>query len=755
MGKNIELEQLVINKLTQAQYDALAVKNPGELYFITDANPTKEVEAQLAELSEKVPEPISTYESFPEAIAENVGMRVVYTGETIDAPYIQNEDGSVSTVFLDPYLTRGHTFMLVPVKVLTSETESITIYMWQDVIGAIPPFDYDMAGQVLSTNGMGYEWIELPEDAVSSVNGRTGNVVITKDDLDLSEYVKNTDYATGSKSGVIKVGNTLGTSTSSGYLNCLSKTLENYKNDSATTIYSFISKGTLENIKNDLVKRAVTENDITLIDEEKTAARTWIGAISDTDYAGTDGSPGTFRPSVSYGTQMVASGYLRAHVDTLEDYKTRGVNFFIGKGTLENIKDDYIKRGLTENALTFTDDEKAKARTLIGAGSQTDLNNKADDDKVVHLAGNETITDVKTFTLPDNIKFTASKTVGYTPSMTNATSGATPATNVPWSRNGWHDHFAFGQSFTIFSKEVSTDGETWGADDRDVSYLFAQKEYGNTGELVLAPNAGEMGFRFVLQSANIAYSSIQWIEIGFAYTEAHTVRLLVESSPDGTEWTEVHNSTTGASATNKYLYVGNLSTGNTYLRISIIKTDAAYLEASTRMLYVKGWTTRKGNQGRGIEFEKPYFWDNVPNLMPIKSSGCNLGSTQRKWDAVYATKLNNGADLIIPSKGGTLALQSKVVALTANTVELATNTIYNAGELAALTITLPATTDSTYISQLNFTSGATATAFTAPDTIKWAGDDTDGAFVPMANKRYAVMFYSDNVNIRAIVQGVE
>ena len=167
MGKNIELEQLVINKLTQAQYDALTVKNPGELYFITDANPTKEVEAQLAELSEKVPEPISTYESFPEATAENVGMRVVYTGETIEAPYIQNEDGSVSTVFLDPYLTRGHTFMLVPVQVLISDTESITIYMWQDVIGAIPPFDYDMAGQVLSTNGMGYEWTELPEAGIT------------------------------------------------------------------------------------------------------------------------------------------------------------------------------------------------------------------------------------------------------------------------------------------------------------------------------------------------------------------------------------------------------------------------------------------------------------------------------------------------------------------------------------------------------------------------------------------------------------
>ena len=37
MAKNIELEQLVINKLTQEQYDSIASKNPNEFYFITDA----------------------------------------------------------------------------------------------------------------------------------------------------------------------------------------------------------------------------------------------------------------------------------------------------------------------------------------------------------------------------------------------------------------------------------------------------------------------------------------------------------------------------------------------------------------------------------------------------------------------------------------------------------------------------------------------------------------------------------------------
>lgn len=101
-----------------------------------------------------------------------------------------------------------------------------------------------------------------------------------------------------------------------------------------------------------------------------------------------------------------------------------------------------------------------------------------------------------------------------------------------------------------------------------------------------------------------------------------------------------------------------------------------------------------------------------------------------------------------------LGVKTAVVELTADSVELATNTIHNASELALLTITLP-TFDSTFISQLNFTSGATATAFIAPDTIKWAGDDiVSGAFVPAANTRYTILFYSDGSNLRAVSQGV-
>jgi hypothetical protein len=95
----------------------------------------------------------------------------------------------------------------------------------------------------------------------------------------------------------------------------------------------------------------------------------------------------------------------------------------------------------------------------------------------------------------------------------------------------------------------------------------------------------------------------------------------------------------------------------------------------------------------------------------------------------------------------------KIAKLVNGPVKLATNTIYNGAELLGLSITFP-TVDLKYTSQLNFTSGASATSFTAPADIKWAGDSiVKGAFVPETNKRYVILFYYDGVNICAIVRG--
>lgn len=90
---------------------------------------------------------------------------------------------------------------------------------------------------------------------------------------------------------------------------------------------------------------------------------------------------------------------------------------------------------------------------------------------------------------------------------------------------------------------------------------------------------------------------------------------------------------------------------------------------------------------------------------------------------------------------------------TSITQELATETIYNYGELTALIITFPATPTASYISQVNFSSGTTATALTAPIDVVWSGDDiVSDVFVPDVSKRYSVLFFYDGVSMCGIAK---
>ena len=62
--------------------------------------------------------------------------------------------------------------------------------------------------------------------------------------------VSNTSYATGDTGGVIKSGNQLGINSTNGIPYCSSRTYEQYTND---TTAIFISKGTLENVLNEKI----------------------------------------------------------------------------------------------------------------------------------------------------------------------------------------------------------------------------------------------------------------------------------------------------------------------------------------------------------------------------------------------------------------------------------------------------------------------------------------------------------------------
>ncbi len=77
---------------------------------------------------------------------------------------------------------------------------------------------------------------------------------------------------------------------------------------------------------------------------------------------------------------------------------------------------------------------------------------------------------------------------------------------------------------------------------------------------------------------------------------------------------------------------------------------AAYIEGET----TNGTTNRRSiyysPDGNLLKFEMPL---SANNIMPNGTH--NLGNSASLWNKVYATKLNNGADIAIPTEGGTLA----------------------------------------------------------------------------------------------------
>ena len=89
---------------------------------------------------------------------------------------------------------------------------------------------------------------------------------LTSSDASAAGFVKDTDYATYQKGGVIKVSSSYGTNvTSAGILFGAPSAAAQYP---SMTNNAFIVKGTLENIKGDLVKSVL----VSLADSDGTAA---------------------------------------------------------------------------------------------------------------------------------------------------------------------------------------------------------------------------------------------------------------------------------------------------------------------------------------------------------------------------------------------------------------------------------------------------------------------------------------------------
>lgn len=142
--------------------------------------------------------------------------------------------------------------------------------------------------------------------------------------------------------------------------------------------------------------------------------------------------------------------------------------------------------------------------------------------------------------------------------------------------------------------------------------------------------------------------------------------------------------------------------------------------------------------------------DNGPQkVVKTYSVGGGGGGGDATWGSITGT-LSNQTDLqnALNSKQGA----TSIVTLTTASTQLATNTIYNGGELASVTLTLPATVPADFITQVEFTSGTTPTSFTAPATLYFNGDACDGGVLtPVASKRYCIMIISDGSNVLGFV----
>lgn len=164
--------------------------------------------------------------------------------------------------------------------------------------------------------------------------------------VDLTDYVKRTDYATNSTGGVFKSSDYYASRVDSeGFLVGSAKTLTQYTNNLPNS--GLLCKGTLENIKDDYVKRGLTANNLELTDDEKASARSLIGAIGNTDYAGDNA--GVVKVSSANGLRVFSNGYIAGFETALNKYDTFSNSFVVCKGTLDTILTQYSKTvSLTE-----------------------------------------------------------------------------------------------------------------------------------------------------------------------------------------------------------------------------------------------------------------------------------------------------------------------------------------------------------------------------------------------------------------------
>lgn len=196
------------------------------------------------------------------------------------------------------------------------KSETFTKQEVNNLISAITTLDIRVV-QTLPTEDISTTTIYLVPKTTAEANNAYDEYIyvsnawehIGSTEVDLTDYVKNTDYATNSTGGVFKVSSTYGLAMSqAGILYGSGRTYAQYQSAGTNLI---VAKGTLENVI------------------------TGKGLVSNTDYPD-NGASGVIKVGASYGTGVSSTGHLIGSIRTYANYSTAGDYMLISKGTLEN-----------------------------------------------------------------------------------------------------------------------------------------------------------------------------------------------------------------------------------------------------------------------------------------------------------------------------------------------------------------------------------------------------------------------------------
>ena len=145
------------------------------------------------------------------------------------------------------------------------------------------------------------------------------------------------------------------------------------------------------------------------------------------------------------------------------------------------------------------------------------------------------------------------------------------------------------------------------------------------------------------------------------------------------------------------------------------------------------------NFGGGLQFnynstDNAVFRYDVNSLYPATTKTTTLGDSIHAWLKVYTQKLNNGADILIPTEGGTLARIEDIPVSSVNskTGEVVLNTEDINAVNGEETITLQAALD---------------LKANASDYVQKSGDTMSGSLYFPVDGKSGIRFTTDNINI--------